>query len=49
MNCFESSSGKVLDKYYYMCDDKINDMEFQSITGAMVNNPILGCQVGNLI
>lgn len=43
LNCYESADNKIKDKYYYICDDKINDMILAPVAGQMVLNPILGC------
>lgn len=26
LNCYASSNNTIQDKYYYLCDDKINEM-----------------------
>ena len=45
LNCYESgAAGKILDKYYYICDDKINDLIVAPVAGQMVLNPIMACQ-----
>ena len=43
LNCYESTANKVVDRFYYVSDDKINDMKFASVGGEMVMNPVLGC------
>ena len=44
LNCYESSADNVMkDKYYYICDDKINDLVVASVAGQMVLNPIMAC------
>lgn len=44
MNCYESSGSKIVDKYFYICDDKINDLIVAPVAGQMVMNPIIACQ-----
>lgn len=44
MNCYESVNNKIVDKYFYICEDKINDMAIAAVAGQMVFNPILACQ-----
>lgn len=44
LNCYESSGSKIVDKYFYICDDKINDLIVAPVAGQMVMNPILACQ-----
>lgn len=45
LNCYESSGGlSILDKYYYTCDDKINDMIIAPVQGSSFLNPVLACQ-----
>ena len=43
MNCYESVNNKIIDKYFYICEDKINDMAIAAVAGQMVFNPILAC------
>lgn len=33
-----------MDKYFYICDDKINDLIVAPVAGQMVMNPIIACQ-----
>ena len=33
LNCYESVDGKITDKYYFICDDKINDLVIAPVTG----------------
>ena len=33
LNCYESVENKILDKYFYICEDKINDMVIASVSG----------------
>lgn len=34
LNCYESgAAGKILDKYYFICDDKINDLIVAPVAG----------------
>lgn len=45
LNCYESSGGlSIIDKFYYTCDDKINDMVIAEVQGQGYLNPILACQ-----
>jgi hypothetical protein len=44
LNCYESVSNKIIDKYFYICDDRINDMIVTSVSGQMVLNAVIGCQ-----
>lgn len=44
LNCYESAGAKIIDKYYYICDDKINDLIVAPVAGQMVSNPIMACQ-----
>ena len=45
LNCYESSGGlQIIDKYYYTCKDKINDMVVAAVQGQNFMNPILACQ-----
>jgi Bardet-Biedl syndrome 7 protein len=44
LNCYESVDGKITDKCFYVCKDRINDMTVATVTGQMVLNPVLGCQ-----
>jgi hypothetical protein len=45
LNCYESgASGKIVDKYYFICDDRINDLIVAPVAGQMVLNPIMACQ-----
>jgi hypothetical protein len=32
------------DKYYYICDGKINDLVVAPVAGSAVLNPIMACQ-----
>lgn len=43
LNCYESVSNKILDKYFYICEDRINDMIVTSVSGQMVLNPVIAC------
>ena len=44
MNCYESVNNKIVDKYFYICDDKINDMLVACVAGQMVHNPVIACK-----
>ena len=45
LNCYESSGElQIIDKYYYTCDDKINDMVVAPVQGKDYLNPVLACQ-----
>lgn len=44
LNCYESVNNKIVDKYFYISDDKINDMHVSPVAGQMVFNPVLACQ-----
>lgn len=44
LNCYESVNNKIVDKYFYICEDKINDMLIASVSGQLVLNPVLACQ-----
>ncbi|CDW85212.1 bardet-biedl syndrome 7 protein [Stylonychia lemnae] len=44
LNCYESVNNKIVDKYFYICDDRINDMVVTSVSGQMVLNPVIACQ-----
>lgn len=33
-----------MDKFFYICEDRINDMLIASVSGQMVSNAILACQ-----
>ena len=44
LNCYESSANKIKDKYYFICEDKINDLIVAPVQGQMVMNPIMACQ-----
>jgi len=44
LNCYESVGEKIVDKYFFICEDRINDMLVTPVAGQMVNNPILACQ-----
>ena len=48
MNCYESRDNKIKDKFYFICDDKINDMVVAPVAGQMVLNPVLACQDNTL-
>lgn len=37
-------NNKIVDKYFFICDDKINDMLVSSVSGQMVLNPVIACQ-----
>lgn len=44
MNCYESKdNNKISDKFFYICEDKINDMVVAPVVGQMVLNPIIAC------
>jgi hypothetical protein len=44
LNCYESKeNSKIADKYFYICEDRINDMLVASVSGQMVYNPVLAC------
>ena len=43
LNCYESQGSKIVDKYYYICEDKINDMIVAPVSGQMVLNPVMAC------
>jgi len=43
LNCYESVDGKIVDKYFYICDDMINDMVVAPVTGQLVLNCIIAC------
>lgn len=45
MNCYESAGElRIIDKYYYTCDDRINDMIIAPVQGKDFLNPVLACQ-----
>jgi hypothetical protein len=44
LNCYESVNNKIVDKYFFICEDKINDMVIATVSGQMVSNPVLACQ-----
>ena len=43
--CYESSGGlQVVNKYFYTCEDKINDIIVEHVAGQGFLNPILACR-----
>ncbi len=45
LNCYESTeNNKIVDKYFYICEDRINDMLVAPVSGQLVFNVILACQ-----
>jgi len=44
LNCYASVSNKILDRYFYICEDRINDMVVASVSGQLVQNPVVACQ-----
>ena len=44
LNCYESIDSKIVDKFFYICEDKINDLIVAPVTGQLVFNPIIACQ-----
>jgi hypothetical protein len=44
MNCYESVDGKIMDRCFFVCEDKINDLVIASVSGQMVFNTVLACQ-----
>lgn len=44
MNEYESQKDNVLDKYYYVSSDKINDMYVMPLHSPSTFNPLLACQ-----
>lgn len=44
LNCYESVESKIVDKYLYVCEDKINDLVIASVSGQLVHNAVLACQ-----
>lgn len=44
LNCYESKeNNKIVDKYFYICEDRINDMVVVPVMGQLVLNPVLAC------
>ena len=43
LNCYESVDMKITDKYFFICEDKINDFVVAPVSGQMVFNTILAC------
>jgi Bardet-Biedl syndrome 7 protein len=43
LNCYESVDNKIVDKYFYVCEDKINDLVIASVSGQMAFNSVLAC------
>jgi hypothetical protein len=33
LNCYESVNNKIVDKYFFICEDRINDMVISSVSG----------------
>jgi len=33
LNCYESVNNKIIDKYFFICEDRINDMLVCSVSG----------------
>ena len=44
LNCYSSANNKIINTYYYVSEDKINDLIVAPVAGQMVLNPILACQ-----
>ena len=44
LSCQESSNLNIINKYEYICDDKINDMVVAPVQGQGFLNPVLACQ-----
>ena len=44
LNCYSSANNKIINTYYYVCEDKINDLIVAPVAGQMVLNAIIGCQ-----
>ena len=42
VNCYESTKSRIEDKYYYTCDERINDMLMLEFGNKFY--PLLGCQ-----
>lgn len=48
LNNYGSGKDGIQDKFYYICEDKINDMMVQHVGGEMINNTILACEDGTI-
>ena len=49
LNCYASSNNTIQDKYYFLCDDKINDMIVtQLVPDRADSSVILACNDGSL-
>ena len=49
LNCYASSNNTIQDKYYFLCDDKINDMIVtQLLPDHVESSVILACNDGSL-
>lgn len=44
LNCYMSAENQIKDKFYFICEDKINDMVLAPVGGQMVLNAVLACQ-----
>ena len=41
--CYESAGDKIVDKYYYVCDDRINDFVVAPVVNSSASNAVLAC------
>ena len=49
LNCYASSNNSIQDKYYYLCDDKINEMVVtQLVPEHQESSAILACNDGSI-
>lgn len=44
LNCYQSAANQIKDRFYFICEDKINDMVLAPVAGQMVLNAVLACQ-----
>lgn len=49
LNCYASSNNTIQDKYYYLCDDKINEMIITQLAPEhQESSAVLACNDGSL-
>lgn len=41
---YQSTAEGIKDKFYYVSEDKMNDLLISNISGDMVNNTVLACE-----
>lgn len=45
---YQSTGEGIKDKFYYVSEDKMNDLMVANVTGDLINNSILACEDGSV-